>query len=61
MDLVDQLAKAPSDVKPYLIDQFINVLNNPVKQEAIYGNLLYETREERYRMIINKLERLVYM
>ena len=61
MDLVDQLAKAPSDVKPYLIDQFINVLNNPVKQEAIYGNLLYETREERYRMIINKLEKFIYL
>jgi hypothetical protein len=60
MDLVDQLAKAPSDVKPYLIDQFKNVLNNPVKQEAIYGNLLYETREERYRIIIDKLERFVY-
>jgi len=52
------LLDAEEDVKPFLKEQFYDILNNPIKQEAIYGNLNYETREERYKRIMNCINKL---
>lgn len=51
--------KAPEDVKSYLNEQLRAILYNRVMQEAIYGNLFYETREERYQRIIEGLQQIV--
>lgn len=58
-DIVKQLTGAPKDVKPYLTKQLQNILNTRVMQEAIYGNLFYETREERYQRIIEAVKHVV--
>ena len=59
MDLVDQLLEAPEDVKLFLKSEFEKVLINKTKQEAIYGNLFYESREERYEIIMIKINKMV--
>ncbi|WP_274186275.1 hypothetical protein [Flavivirga sp. 57AJ16] len=46
------------DVKSYLLEQFQNILESSRMQEAILGNLYYETQEVRYKMIIGKIEQL---
>ena len=58
-DIVEQLAKVPDDVRPYLSDQFQKILDDRVMQEAIFGNLFYETREERYQRIIECIKKIV--
>lgn len=58
-DLVEQINTANEDVKPFLKSEFESILNDKVKQEAILGNLFYESRDERYVMIIDKLKQIV--
>lgn len=48
--------QADDDVKEYLKQELQQILKSNNKQEAILGNLFYETQEERYRNIINKIE-----
>ncbi len=43
-------------IKTYLIEQFQNILNSNRMQEAILGNLYYETQEARYKMIMEKIK-----
>lgn len=57
-DLVEQVNNAPSDVKKYLVNEFKKVLDDSVLKEAIFGNLYYETQENRFGKIISKLESL---
>jgi predicted nucleotidyltransferase len=57
-DFVEQLRDAPSNVKSYLIQQMQNILHNRAMQEAIYGNLFYETRETRYQIIIAAVKQI---
>ncbi len=59
IDIVEQLWKAPMDVKPYLIEQFQLILGDRVMQEAIYSNLFYEIREERFERIMEIARSLV--
>lgn len=47
-DIVEQLIGSPFDVKTYLTERVRNVLHNRVMKQAIYGNLFYEIRKERY-------------
>lgn len=58
-DIVEKLAKVPDDVGPYLADQLQRILDDRVMQEAILGNLFYETREERYQRIIDSIKQIV--
>ncbi len=59
-DIVEQLLDAPNDVKPFLKIEFESILNDRDKQEAISGNLFYESRDERFDMIIQKLKIIVH-
>jgi len=47
------------DVKNYLISEFSAILENPELQEAVLGNLSYDTQKERFDMIIGKLKKIV--
>ncbi len=58
-DLVEQIRSSKEDVKPFLKSEFESILNDKVQQEAILGNLFYESRDERYAMIIDKLKQIV--
>ncbi len=58
-DIVEKLAKVPDDVRSYLADQLQRILDDMVMQEAILGNLFYETREERYQRIIKCIKQIV--
>ncbi len=58
-DIVEQIDKSQDDVKPYLKEQFQLILNDKVKQEAILGNLSYDTREVRYGRIIQCMKQIV--
>lgn len=58
-DIVEQINKAPIDVKPYLKEQLGKILNDDFLQEAILGNLAYDTREARYARIIQCIQEIV--
>jgi predicted nucleotidyltransferase len=58
-DIVEQLAKAPDDVRPYLVGQLQIILEDIDMHEAILGNLSYETREERYQRIMECIKQIV--
>jgi hypothetical protein len=58
-DIVEQIDKAPVDVKSYLKEQFELILSDNVMQEAILGNLSYDTREVRYGRIIQCIEKII--
>ncbi len=49
------VTNANNDVKGYLLEQFQNILDSNRMQEAILGNLFYETQEVRYKRIMEKL------
>jgi len=59
IDFVEQILSASGDVRPFLKNEFARILNDKVKQEAIYGNLFYETKDQRYAMIIEKMNAIV--
>ncbi|MBD3223664.1 MAG: hypothetical protein GF313_02975 [Caldithrix sp.] len=58
-NIVEQLTKVPGDVRPYLADQIQRILDDRVMQEAILGNLFYETRRERYQRIIKSIKQIL--
>lgn len=58
-DIIEQISKASDSVKPFLKKNLQEVLNNRAMQEAILGNLVFETREERYVRIIQSIEQIV--
>lgn len=58
-DIARQIMTAPNDVKPFLKNEFERILKDKAKQEAILGNLFYETRDERFNMMIQKLKIIV--
>ena len=47
---------SPRDVKVFLNGEFSKILAQPELQEAISSNLFYETRDERFSMIMEKLK-----
>jgi len=58
-DIVEQLTEVPDDVRPYLGEQLQRILEDRDMQEAILGNLFYDTREERYQRIISCAKQIV--
>ena len=58
-DIVEQICKAPKDVRPWLTEQLSAILSDRVRQEAVQGNLFYETRAKRYHRIIACIEEIV--
>ena len=58
-DIVEQFALIPDDVRPYLEEQFQKILDDKDMQEAIYGNLIYETRKERHHRIIESIKQII--
>lgn len=59
IELVEILKNAPEDVKPFLESELNSILTDTIKQEAILGNLFYETRDERFDMLMQKLRLIV--
>ena len=59
IDLVEEIQKSPKEVKEYLKDEFKKILANQTMKEALLANLYFETQEERYNMIIDKLNTIV--
>lgn len=58
-DIVEQINLAPIDVKLYLKEQLGKILNDDFLQEAILGNLAYDTREARFARIIQCIREIV--
>jgi hypothetical protein len=59
IDIVEQLKMDFGDVKAFLKGEFESILYDKRKQEAIYGNLFYASRDERFKMIMEKLTAIV--
>ncbi len=53
-----QINASNQKVKGYLLESFYDIINDPIKQEAILGNLFYEDQELHYNRIIDKLNSL---
>lgn len=58
-DIVEQLAELPDDVSPFLEEQLKRILKDKMLHETILGNLVYETREERYQRIIECIRHII--
>ena len=52
------VGNSDNKVKTYLLEQFQNILDSNRMQEAILGNLYYETQDLRYKIIIEKIQSL---
>jgi len=59
VDIVDELTVVPEDVQSFLKSEFEDILNDKRKKEAIYANLFYDSRDERFKMIMEKLARII--
>jgi hypothetical protein len=59
-DVIEQLLKSPLDVKPFLKNEFERIVHDKSKQEAIFGNLFYETSDERFSMIMKNLKAIIH-
>ena len=53
--LRDSILDSPNEVKMYLMEQFKEILNDDLKQEAILAHLYYENQMERYNYVIKLL------
>ena len=58
-DLIEVITQAPTEVLQFLKKAFAEILKTHIMQEAILGNLYYETQSERFEMIIDKIKRIV--
>lgn len=56
--LKKQVFEADAEVKEYIVNCFKDILNDPIKQEAIIGNLFYEEQEYRYNKILTILKQM---
>jgi len=59
VDLVPEISSAPEKVLRYLSNHFNEILNSDILQEAVIGNLYYETQQERLEIILNKLKQII--
>ena len=57
-DWYEMIFNADDEVKTYLLEQFKNILESNRMQEAILGNLSYQSQDERYKMIMEKITKL---
>lgn len=58
-DLVEIIINAQPDVKEFLKGSFLKILHEPVMQEAISGNLFYQTAYGRFNIIMGKLRAIM--
>ena len=58
-DLVEVVLNSTPDIRSFLKVAFEEVIENDLLQEAIIGNLYYETQSERFEMIMDKLQTIV--
>lgn len=58
IDFVDQIREAPTDVRPFLKKQLGLIIDNNALQEAVLGNLTYDTREVRYKRIMQIIKEI---
>lgn len=59
LDVSQLILNAPFDVKSFLKEECEKILIDQSKQEAIFGNLPYESRDERFERIIQQLKIIV--
>ena len=59
VDLIEQVLNSPDEVKQYLKLEFKNILKDAGLQEALVGNLFYETQVVRSNRINDKLKAIV--
>jgi hypothetical protein len=59
-DLKAQIHVSEEEVKQYLIDCFVDILADSVKQEAILGCLFYEDQSMRFDNIISLLNEIIH-
>ncbi len=59
IDLVDSILNSPEDVLNFLKTEFQIILADRTSQEAVLGNLFYETRTERFNFLMTKLKQIV--
>lgn len=59
-DLKAQIQVSEDEVKQYLIDCFVDILADSVKQEAILGCLFYEDQSMRFDNIISLLNEIIH-
>lgn len=57
-DWYEIILTADDEVSTYLLAQFRTVLESNRMQEAILGNLSYQSQDERYKMIMEKITKL---
>jgi len=53
---VEIVLNSPEDVRLFLQKEFMEIRNSDSVKDGILGNLSYETRNERFRMINEKLD-----
>ncbi|MCH6199450.1 nucleotidyl transferase AbiEii/AbiGii toxin family protein [Aquiflexum sp. LQ15W] len=51
-----EILESEEDVKKYLVDCFKDILEDPVKQEAILGNLYFENQDFHFQKILKTLK-----
>ncbi len=56
--LLKQVKSSEQDVKSYLKECFMDILEDSRKQEAILGNLFHEEQDYRFNKIIDKLKEI---
>lgn len=58
-DIAEQILAASNNVTTFLKAEFEDILNDPLKKEAVFSNLSYETRQERFDLIMDTLRSIV--
>lgn len=58
-DIVDIIRTSPEEVRQYLMAEFKEILDHQLMKEAIRANLFYETQEERFKTIVQKLKAVI--
>ncbi|MCB0694850.1 MAG: nucleotidyl transferase AbiEii/AbiGii toxin family protein [Lewinellaceae bacterium] len=51
MDIITEIRESPQDVKPFLIGELQNLIDDPLYQEAVQAHLFFESRAIRYQRI----------
>lgn len=57
---VTQIVNSDINLKQYLIKCFSDILEDNVKQEAIFGNLFHEEQDHRFKKIMDQLKQVCH-
>jgi hypothetical protein len=58
-DIAEQILSASNSVKPFLKAELEEILRDPLKREAVFSNLSFETRQERFDRIMDTIRSIV--